>query len=356
MKVVRLSFIQRRNTTGFSVLAFRFACILIYRLSLNYSELHQEPLHCHQLEEELDDWCPCWYFQNGIGLGCRSPDSWCRRFNVDNASLKPERFLNFVCIENILIASCNERLVRKIVHFDPNFFISIMFEPGCTKFRIFQEAIVNPLKMLLDASLSRINGNVIPMATKSSLLNGIVLNWEKVQCTLNGASTGFTFFQEIPANCPDNLAEARDKFQTTLPRQTPDNFLVSPEKLKRVSWIWLTYPPSHLPLPAYLPLPMLPTCLPRLTKNHPQAPIIPSLLPMPPLQWKPMRKRRRNRSPNCSWSQTEHSPGMPKSINLKLRLGLQVFVCSWCDIVVWAPTLWLLLYFRAVVTWNNVDW
>ena len=23
-----------------------------------------------------------------MGLSCRSPDSWCRRFNVDNASLK----------------------------------------------------------------------------------------------------------------------------------------------------------------------------------------------------------------------------------------------------------------------------
>ena len=25
--------------------------------SFNYHELHQESLHCHQLEEELDDWC-----------------------------------------------------------------------------------------------------------------------------------------------------------------------------------------------------------------------------------------------------------------------------------------------------------
>ena len=88
------SFIQIRQTTGFSVLSCRFACILIYRLSLNYYELHQESLHCHQLEEELDDWCRCWYFQNGVGLSCRSPDSWCRRSNVNNASLKSERFLN----------------------------------------------------------------------------------------------------------------------------------------------------------------------------------------------------------------------------------------------------------------------
>ena len=57
-------------------------------------ELHQESLHCHQvLEEELDDGCHCWYFQNGTGLSCRSPDSWCRRLNVVNASLKTERSL-----------------------------------------------------------------------------------------------------------------------------------------------------------------------------------------------------------------------------------------------------------------------
>ena len=56
-------FIQRRNTTDFPVLSYRFACILIYRLSLNYYEDHQDPLHCHQLEEELDDGCRSWYFQ-----------------------------------------------------------------------------------------------------------------------------------------------------------------------------------------------------------------------------------------------------------------------------------------------------
>ena len=51
-----------------------------------------------------------------------------------------------------------EILVCKIVHFDTNFFISIMFELGCTKFRIFQEAIVDPFEMLLDASLFQIRG------------------------------------------------------------------------------------------------------------------------------------------------------------------------------------------------------
>ena len=44
----------------------------------------------------------------------------------------------------------------------------------------------------------------ISMAMRSSLLNDIILNWEKVQCTLNGASTGFTFFQEVPASATDD--------------------------------------------------------------------------------------------------------------------------------------------------------
>ena len=36
------------------------------------------------------------------------------------------------------------------------------------------------------------------MAMKSSLLNDIILNWEKVQCTLNGASAGFSFLKRCP--------------------------------------------------------------------------------------------------------------------------------------------------------------
>ena len=39
---------------------------------------------------------------------------------------------------------------------------------------------------------------------RSSLLNDTFSNWEKVQCKLNGASVGFTFFQEMPASAIDN--------------------------------------------------------------------------------------------------------------------------------------------------------
>ena len=90
---------------------------------VNCHERHQEALHCHQLEEELDGWCDFLYFQNGTGLSCCSPDSWCKRFNVVNASLKSERFLtgpvfpellrerstNSVCIESTLLASYDRR-------------------------------------------------------------------------------------------------------------------------------------------------------------------------------------------------------------------------------------------------------
>ena len=78
-----------------------------------------------------------------------------------------------------------EILVRKIVHYDTNFFITIMFELGCTKFRIFQEAIVDPFKMLFDASLFQIMGLMIffllwsfpiSVAMRSSLLNHVVWN------------------------------------------------------------------------------------------------------------------------------------------------------------------------------------
>ena len=105
-----------------------------------------------------------------------------------------------------------EILVCKIVHFDTNFFISIMFELGCTKFTIFQKAIVEPFEMLLDASRFQIMGLMIlflfwsfpiSVATRSSHVNHVVWNWEKVQCILGDASIGFTFFQEMPASAID---------------------------------------------------------------------------------------------------------------------------------------------------------
>ena len=54
-----------------------------------------------------------------------------------------------------------EILFRKLIHFDTNFFISIMFEHDFAKIRMSQETIVDPLKTPLDASLSQIMGNMI---------------------------------------------------------------------------------------------------------------------------------------------------------------------------------------------------
>ena len=102
-----------------------------------------------------------------MGLSCCPPSSRCTRFNVDNAWLKPERFLNGPWSPDFLREihqfcsyrkyfgfrhSIGEILFCKIVHFDTNFFISIMFEHAFTKNRISQETIVDPCEFPLDAS------------------------------------------------------------------------------------------------------------------------------------------------------------------------------------------------------------
>ena len=221
-------FIQRRQTTDFVVLSCRFACILIYRLSLNNYELHQESLHCHQLEEELDDWCDCWYFQNRMGLSCRSPESWCRRFNVDRfvevrtisqwsiISRLIERDPSILFVSKIFFLRhvMGEILVRKLVHFGTDLFISIMFELGYTKFGIDQKAIVDPLITLLDASLFQIMDLMIffllwsfpiSVVMRMFLLNHVVWNWEKVRSVLDDVSVDCTFFQQMSAEAIDNV-------------------------------------------------------------------------------------------------------------------------------------------------------
>ena len=109
---------------------------------------------------------------------------------------------NSFCIDGTLLASYDMR----------NLFAQAR-PSGCTKFSIFQKPIVDPFTMTLDASLSHIMGNMtislfwsfpISMAMRSSLLNDIILNWEKVQCTLNGTSVGFTFFQEMSSGAIDD--------------------------------------------------------------------------------------------------------------------------------------------------------
>ena len=118
---------------------------------------------------------------------------------MNNASLKSERSLTgpifsdllreihqfFVSKVLFLRHSIGEIFLRVLVHLDTNFFSSIMFELRFTKFRIFQETIVNPFIIPVDASLSQIMGNMMvflffslpkSMAMRSLLLNDIVLN------------------------------------------------------------------------------------------------------------------------------------------------------------------------------------
>ena len=114
--------------------------------------------------------------------------------------------------------STGQIFLRVLVHLDADFFSSIMFELRFTKFRIFQEAIVNPFTIPLDAPLSQIMGNLmislifslpISIAMRSSLLNDIIFHREKIQCTLKDTSVGFTFFQEMPASAINDALTPR---------------------------------------------------------------------------------------------------------------------------------------------------
>ena len=79
----------QRVSPFYMVLFHELRCAWLF---MNFYELHQESFHCHQdvLDEE-DDGCHFWYCQEGIGASRSSPDSWWRRCNFVNASLKLER-------------------------------------------------------------------------------------------------------------------------------------------------------------------------------------------------------------------------------------------------------------------------
>ena len=116
-----------------------------------------------------------------------------------NASLKSERSLvgpifsrliderstNSFCASEVLIFrhSIGEIFLRVLVHLDADFFSSINAELRFAKYGIVLEAIVNPFKTFLDASLSQIMVNnvfslffslPITMAMRSTLLDDIV--------------------------------------------------------------------------------------------------------------------------------------------------------------------------------------
>ena len=146
--------------------------------------------------------------------------TWCKRFNVDqrfveirtisqwsSVSRLIERGPPILFVENILIPSFNERNPCLQDHpFWYNFFISIMFEHVCTKFRTFQKAIVDPFEMLLDTSLFQIMGLMIffvdfshVWTMKSSVLNHVlgIKVWFFMQWRL-------AWLQEMPACAIDD--------------------------------------------------------------------------------------------------------------------------------------------------------
>ena len=119
-----------------------------------------------------------------------------------------------------------EIFLRILVHLDADFFSSINAELRFTKHGIVLEAIVNPFKICLDASLSQIMGNMkvslffslpITTAMRSSLLDNIVRDWEKIQCPSEDASAGLILSQEMPASAVNDALIPVKKAFSTLP-------------------------------------------------------------------------------------------------------------------------------------------
>ena len=123
-----------------------------------------------------------------------------------------EKSTNSVCIENILIPSCNGRnpcpqdrpFRYKLLRLD---FLSSW---NARNSGSFKKRSWIPLKCFL---MHLIMGLMIlfllwsfPMsvAMRSSLLNYVNWNWEKVECILDDASVGCNCFQEMPACAIDD--------------------------------------------------------------------------------------------------------------------------------------------------------
>ena len=115
VKVARLRFDPKTANNGFPSSIMSLCMHPHYRLSLNYYELNQESLHCTK----------------------RDP---------------PILFVSKTfCLRHVM----GEILVRKLIHFDTDLFISIMFELGCTKFGIDQKAVVDPLRPMCGSRIRR---------------------------------------------------------------------------------------------------------------------------------------------------------------------------------------------------------
>ena len=133
-----------------------------------------------------------------MGLSCCPPDSRCKRFNRRQRMVEVRTFPQWSLVSRLierdppilavskvlcLRHKIGEILFCKIVPFETNVFISIMFEHGFTKIRISHETIVNPCEFSLDAPLVQNMGQMIfflfwsfptSVAMRSSLLNYVL--------------------------------------------------------------------------------------------------------------------------------------------------------------------------------------
>ena len=168
-------FIQRRQTTGVTVLSCRFARNLICGLS---SELWAAPWVSPLPHTGGRTWwlVPVLFFSRvalarvsalqilGVdGFFCgqrivevRTISRWSGVSRLVERN-PPILFVSKIfCLRHMM----REIFFRKLVHLDTDLFSSIMFELRCTKFGTVQKEIVDPLKTPLDASLFQIMGNM----------------------------------------------------------------------------------------------------------------------------------------------------------------------------------------------------
>ena len=117
-----------------------------------------------------------------MGLSWFPPASRCKRFNVDNASLKSERFLNGSVVLPVTVDKSDLVLQDRPIY---DVFISIMFDHPLRENMISQETIMDPCEFSFDASLFQIMGQIIlfifwsfpiSVAMKSSLLDDVFWN------------------------------------------------------------------------------------------------------------------------------------------------------------------------------------
>ena len=102
VKVARLRFYPKTANNPRSIMSL---CIYAHLWTFIWNTLWAPPgirsiaTNWRKNSFQAHDWCQYWYFQNGTGLSCRSPDYWCRWCNVDNASKGEVRTNHFSMVQ-----------------------------------------------------------------------------------------------------------------------------------------------------------------------------------------------------------------------------------------------------------------